>query len=244
MPDEVSAAMQRGLNAAGQSDALVVVTDDFVGAIRRMDPDSKDYEAERGSGVVAARTVSTRSCEPVIVINAAIALGGDRSADDVERLLAHEAGHVSLHGRCEAVSLQSFGKAHPQLVATLHGIAQVAIEELRIERQLATLGYPMAERADIESLEGQLFELSATIFDALWTPDISPRLLAEKVLSGMHGFTVTLAYLAGWEVGYGRDSFTPTQLSTFGQHHWQELVGDSWAARLALYRSIPPADAP
>jgi hypothetical protein len=51
-------------------------------------------------------------------------------------------------------------------VATLHGTAAVAIDEFRIERRLAELGYPEAEQTVAQALHDQLFSLSCEVFEA------------------------------------------------------------------------------
>jgi len=57
LPDTLLPAMQRGLDAVGQPDTVIMVSNDFDQTIRRLDHASHMYTAERGSGVAAARTM-------------------------------------------------------------------------------------------------------------------------------------------------------------------------------------------
>ena len=60
--------MQRGVTAGGAADARVVVTGNFDRAVRRL-TGSMTYASQRGSGVVAAKTIPTAAGSVVVVNN-------------------------------------------------------------------------------------------------------------------------------------------------------------------------------
>lgn len=92
-------AIEAGLTAMAESDARIVIVDDFVDTVQRLTRNPA-YSAGRGAGVVAAKTIHTPTGD-VIVFNAPEL----RNRDNVllERLAAHEAGHVKLGKRSEGV---------------------------------------------------------------------------------------------------------------------------------------------
>ena len=237
-----AAAMQRGLDAIGQPGLAVLVTADFVTAVERLNPDSPEYNAERGSGVVAAKTLYLPDAPALVVINGSAVL--DRQDAEIERLLAHEGGHALLHEHGGSTPLPPLYTSYSPGLSVLHATAAVAIEELRIERRLAELGYPIAERAAPGEIEERLFELSCEIFEALYDPrSADVWTFAKAVLEALHRMTVTLSYLAGPIVA-GTGQFSRSQLSNFGQQTWTEVMSRSWHDRLQLYQQIPPAGTP
>ncbi|WP_436500381.1 hypothetical protein [Actinokineospora sp. HUAS TT18] len=211
---------------------------DFDQTIRRLDHASHMYTAERGSGVAAARTM-TLGGTPTIILNGDVV--SHCSTDDVERLLAHEGGHVALHVNHESITDWPFKDHCSEGLATLHGVAAASLEEFRIELLMARLGYPIAERASAGSLDEQLFELSFKICTALTDPACAnPRVFAKTMIEATQLMVTSLAYLAGAKTGRTQD-FDVSQLSAFGAGFWDDVVAPSWSDRLNLYRSIPSA---
>jgi hypothetical protein len=171
------------------------------------------YEAERGDfGLVAAKVVAAPSNAPHIVINwPAFA---DASLDLVERTLAHEGGHVAIHARGESQNWDSIAASLPAPQNSVRWAALCALEEFRVERQVGAAGYPIAGRAEKESLDDQLFELSYTVLGALTNTGISNFDLADTILKAQFRFSAVLGYLAGAMIG-GRTIFEPSMLSSF-----------------------------
>jgi hypothetical protein len=207
----------------------------------RLEARGQPYDAERGSGVVAAKTVTSDSGAS-IVVNGPVAL--EREPPLIERLLAHEGGHVALHLHGEDIPLAPLYAAHSEGRAALYGMAAVALEEFRIERRLAELGYPIAERAAPGDLDDQLFAFCCEIFEAVLDPaSEDPRRYATSILGAMHRLSVTLGYLAAPIVA-GRSQLEFDQMSEFVRQHWREVLGRSWHARLQLYQDVPPVGTP
>jgi hypothetical protein len=238
---EQRSAMQRGLDAVDKSDETVVVTDDFVGVVEDLEQ-STGYDADRGTGTVAGKTVRTPAGDTVIVLNGEMILS--RPTLLIERLLAHEGGHASLHQHDEATDLPGIYEAFSSGIATLHATAAIGYEEFRIERRLAELGYPLSERAEADSLDEQLLELAFGVANAARDPaSQDPGAYARSVLTAMSNVTVTLAYLAGSIVG-GAARLRLDQLSTFGKQTWSDVMRRSWRDRLELYQRIPAIGTP
>ncbi|WP_209448866.1 hypothetical protein [Rhodococcus qingshengii] len=92
-------SVQAGLANMGYPNSKVIIADNFVTAVKEL-TGLESYSAGRGAGVVAAKTVLTaEGC--VIVVNGPEVR--HRSLALVERLMAHEAGHIALIERGESI---------------------------------------------------------------------------------------------------------------------------------------------
>jgi hypothetical protein len=91
--------MQAGLSVTEAADKPVIVTDDFIATVSGL-TSQQDYSTGRGAGVVAARTIPGDDGS-MIVVNGPETR--NRPTQLIERLLAHEAGHVRLNERKEVV---------------------------------------------------------------------------------------------------------------------------------------------
>src|SRR3954453_7268769 len=101
-------AMQRGVQAMGAPDVEVIITDNFDATVRKLLA-STTYSSDRGTGTVGAKTFNTPG-GPVIVVNWLTVQHLDDAA--VDRLLAHESGHVLIDSRGETVEGRHYLAAH------------------------------------------------------------------------------------------------------------------------------------
>lgn len=229
--------MQRGLDAIGKPDAAVIVSENFAETVQRLDPSSGLYDTDRGYGVVGGRTIHHDGHTTVVINHAVVS---SASVAEIERLLAHEGGHVLLHAQDEAAFVVQPDRSTSGL-AWLRMIAELAIEEFRVERRAAEAGYPVAGLATPSSMNDQMFDFTCQVFEALHAPESDDVFLfASKVLAAQHRLTISLGYLAGAVVD-GGTLVSVDDLSTFGNQCWNELIARSWQERLDLYRRIPAA---
>lgn len=77
----------------------VIVSENFVDTVLRLDPASGPYDTDRGYGVVAGKTIHDGGQTTVVLNNAFVV---DASGIDLERLVVHEGGHVLLHAQGES----------------------------------------------------------------------------------------------------------------------------------------------
>lgn len=231
------AAMQRGLTAIGAASAAVVVTDDFAGTINRL-LRTNSYASERGSGVVAAKTITRASnSTPVIIMNNPVV--SDLSAGDLERLSAHEGGHIVLHLSDEEVT----GRHHLAATQTdwdLISVGGLAMEEMRIERRLSELGYEPSNWAHLEDLDEAIYAANTEVVLAVVDPASASdaSYLQDRIFPVFDRLTKLLAYLAApiitEAVGLPVD-----QLDADGRANWNDFVDPTWDARVELYRTLP-----
>ena len=238
--DEMAAAMRRGLLKIGEPEVEVLVSGEFVEAVEELEPDSGPYDTDRGLGTVAGKTIHSGGKTTILVNHSVMS---NASLVDVEHLLAHEGGHAILHAHSEAMSPLRNDRSTTGL-AMLRGLASTAIEEFRVERKVAELGYSAAGLATPDSLNDRLFDFCYTIIEALHDPTSDDVVMfANRVLIAQHRLTFSLSYLAGAVVG-GQTAFSADQLSDFARQYWNETIDRSWQARLQLYRRIPAAGTP
>lgn len=222
----------------------IVLAGDFDAAVRFY-TGSSTYSSDRGAGAgtgtVAAKKLATPH-GPVIVVNAAAI--GDAEDGAIERLLAHETGHVLIDGRGETLQ----GRQHLatvewewQLVCLA---AAFAMHELRVERAVGEAGYPPADGASAEHITEVLHATTVDLLLLLQDPAAAdPRRLMEGVLGLLDRLTKVLAYAAAQAVVTGR----PPDVSGEGLltlAAWGDYVTPTWTRRLALYTGLPPATVP
>lgn len=235
---DAAAAIQRGLDSMAVSDAAVIVSEHFVETVQRLDPTSGPYDTDRGFGAVAGRTIHRAGQTTVVLNNEFVSVA---SMAELERLSAHEGGHVLLQAQNEAAPTAQPDRSTSGL-AWVRVVAELAIEEFRIERRVAELGYPVAGLATPDSINDQLFDFTSQIFEAVQDPafDDDVFIFASKVLAAQHRLTISLGYLAGAIIG-GTTAFDVDELSTFGNQCWTEVIARSWQPRIDLYQRIPSA---
>jgi len=229
-------AIEAGLTAMSEPDARVAIVDDFVDTVQRLTRNPA-YSAGRGAGIVAAKTIHhTPTGGDVIVFNAPELRNRDNLL--LERLAAHEAGHVKLGKRGEGVT----GRRH--LVDSewrwlLMCLGALAIDELRIERGLADLGYPVAVTGDVDYIDDAMFWLNCELMNALVDPASSDvEKFHDAVMSTQDWLTKHLAYVAAYN-----SSPTPdlSALSSHSRQNWDDYIAAHWGKRVAFYESIPDA---
>lgn len=237
--DDVAAAMDRGLRMVGAPpDVSVIATSDLVSVVELLEPDSGTYTVERGPlGEVAAKTIHENGTTTIVVGPSALA----RPIEDIERLLAHEGGHAVLHAADEATP-KIMMKTSTTGPAILRGFAAICLDEHRIERRLAELGYPIAEHGDDETLREYMFAVPVGLVNACMDPRSSGDTLhfAHSVLQTIQPLTISMAYRLG-AVSAGGDPIRPGSWPPFEQSMWNELVARNWRDRAELYASVPPA---
>jgi hypothetical protein len=233
LTDDRVDAMKAGLSAMGQAEATVVVTDGFVDTVRRLTSQA-EYSTARGSGEVAARTVHVND-KSTVIVNAAVVRS--RPTTDIERLLAHEAGHIQLNEREEGLEGRR-NLVSAEWAWLLLCIGSLAMDEWRIERSLGGLGYPIAEWATIPSAELALHQLNVEVMEALLDPanGADPKRLSEAVARTHDWYSKHLAYFAAWFhlVRTGSAGF-----SARGKQNWDDYVGATWPGWLGLYEAVP-----
>ncbi|WP_139279769.1 hypothetical protein [Rhodococcoides yunnanense] len=226
------AAIEAGLTAMSEPDARVAIVDDFVDTVQRL-TENPDYSAGRGAGIVAAKTIHTPAGD-VIVFNAPELRNRDSLL--LERLAAHEAGHVKLGKRGEGLR----GRQH--LVDSewrwqLMCLGALAIDELRIERALADLAYPVALTGDVDYTDDAMFWLNCELMNALVDPANSDvEKFHDAVMSTQDWLTKHLAYVAAYN-----SSPTPdlSALSSHSRQNWNDYIAAHWGKRIAFYENIP-----
>jgi hypothetical protein len=233
--------MAQGLSAVGALDTPVIVTDDFVRTVSDL-LGSDSYHADRGGGVVAAKTLKVPGGSAIVVNYTAV---DGESATLIERLLAHEGGHVLLDRR-GGEELQGHRKnAETDHEWMLKCVAGLAVVEFRIELMLAEMGYPPAPSATVDSIDEHIGITNAETFAAVVDPANAedPARLRDSILAIMDHATKLLAYIAAPHVA-GTAKFDPATLPAEGQADWADYFAPTWAKRLRLWGSVPSAARP
>ncbi|MEV4057077.1 hypothetical protein AB0J55_38225 [Amycolatopsis sp. NPDC049688] len=234
---EVVEAMERGLARMGRPDAEVLVTSDLQAAVRRLDTSVPAYTTQRGGGEVAGRTVITPEVSVIVLSDQYLRKS---SPHDIERILAHEAGHLVLGESGEEVGSERLS-VKPGWRWKLRYIGGTALEEYRIERAMYDLGYGSSEMAESDSVSSSLHVLNCRVFEAM----ADPRSHADTVyfeamiLAALSDFAKVLAYCGALSLsGRGRD-YPRRELNHFGQANWDDFVGTHWGERLDFFETIP-----
>ncbi|GAA1817392.1 hypothetical protein [Actinomadura chokoriensis] len=228
-------AMHAGLAVMGVADASVIVADDFVSTVNDL-TSQQSYSTGRGAGVVAARTIPGDDGSTIVVNGPETR---NRSPQLIERLLAHEAGHIWLNERKERL------EGRRRLVGAdwewwLLCIGGLALDELRIERSLADLGYPTANAGTMAYAENALYCLNVEVVDALLDPASADIMTFSQSIMKTHDWLAKqLAYLAAFR----SDATEPglAGLSTHAKENWEDYIGSTWDSRVVLYESVPTA---
>lgn len=238
MPSGWGDAMTRGLASMYVEDARILVTNRFVETVADMTGNAS-YTTERGSGAVAARTVTNSDGSTIVVNYEAMS---SRPLADVERLLAHEAGHVVIDARGTEDTAGYRDSNEVDWQWWLKCFGAQAIVEFRIERALIELGYPAAEGTSVPAVDNSLLITNVEVVGAVVDPAsiADPAHLQDVVLTTLNHVTKLLAYIAA-PISVGLPGFSPSQLSAEGQANWAEYIAPTWQRRLALWATIPSA---
>lgn len=231
------AEIEAGLAAMAEPDAQIAIVDDFVETVRRL-TENPAYSSGRGAGVVAAKTIHTPAGD-VIVFNAPELR--DREDLQLERLAAHEAGHVKIGKRGEGVT----GRRHLAEADwrwLLLCLGALAIDEFRIERALADLGYPVAVTGDVDYIDDAMFWLNCELMNALVDPaSADTKKLHDSVVGTQDWLTKNLAYVAAYNCDPALDL---SGLSEHSRKNWDDYIAAHWAKRVEFYGTIPDARTP
>lgn len=191
---------------------------------------AQNYSADRGEGLVAAKTIG----RTIFVNQTGI---GELGLDELRRLGAHEAGHVLLNDR-EGDLGQRQDLATDEGHWNLLWVGSLALEEARIERQLARLGFPPADAVDYEHLGYRLFGLCEKAFLSVAVREKSVVEMLSDGMTALDRITKTLAYIAAAQVE-GTFEFDRRHLSKHAAANWDEFVAPTWERRLSLYATVP-----
>ncbi|WP_418016325.1 hypothetical protein [Mycolicibacterium fortuitum] len=228
------AAIEAGLTAMAEPDAQIAIVDDFVATVARL-TDNPAYSAGRGAGVVAAKTIQTPTGY-VIVFNAPELR--DRDNQQLERLAAHEAGHVKIGRRGEGVT------GRQRLVDSewrwvLLCLGALAIDEFRIERALADLGYPVSSTGHADYIDDAMFWLNCELMNALVDPaSADVEKFHDAVVATQDWLTKHLAYVAAYNCSPTPDL---SGLSEHARQNWDDYIAAHWTRRVEFYETIPDA---
>ncbi|MDP9936834.1 hypothetical protein J2T11_003202 [Paenarthrobacter nicotinovorans] len=220
--------IEAGCLAMGNPEGEILVTTGFESSVRSL-TGLKQFSADRGSGTVAAKTIGTQ-----VIINASVlhepAHGG------LKRLTAHEAGHVLMNARGED------GKNHHSLATTqwqwnVISLAVKGMEECRIERRLAELGFSPASPVALDYWDVVLFETNADLVESVLAQQSVDSLVAQ-VIKAADLLITTMAYTVG-SLANPAATFAVDALPPHARRNWDDFVASTWDRRVALYEALP-----
>lgn len=241
IPTSSIAAMNAGLAVMGLPNLNVVVTDDFVATVRGRTADTT-YDDDRNGGTVAARTVTTSVGDVVVVANwEALSTLTDA---EVERVLAHEAGHASIDSRGED-AWSDIGGRFPDHYWNLqvgYGAA-AAIDEYRCEAAVYEAGYRLERGRDDDGLADELFGLNLGLLaaDHEYQAHLDVARLRDDVLRVVVFHVRYMGTVAARHLHH--DPVDPIGLNAYARENWETLVAPTWERFVDLYRTIPKASA-
>lgn len=226
----------------GLPDLDVLVSDDFVAAVRNHTDDGK-YHDDRNGGSVAARTVTT-SGGGVVVVGNWKTLSTLTDAE-VERVFAHEAGHASIVVRGED-AWDKVGALFPRHYWNFqlgYG-ASVAVDEYRCEAAVYRAGYPVEGGRDDEGLADDLFGLNLQLLaaDHEYQSHLDVTRLRDDVLRTVVFHLRYMGTIAARHLHH--DPVDPASLNRYARKNWETLVGPTWERFVGLYRALPDAFTP
>jgi len=240
VPAEQADAMAQGLASMNVQDIHVVVTSNFAKTVAQMTGNTS-YTADRGGGMVAAKTVSGPEGS-VVVVNYDVL--PSRPPADVQRILAHEGGHVLIDARSTEETSGNRDSTETDWEWCLKCLGAQAIVELRIERSLAELGYAAVEGTEPSSVEHSLLITNVEVVNAVIDPaSDDPAHLQAALLTTLNHVTKMLAYIAA-PLAAGQSIFSPALLSLEGRANWVDYVAPTWQQRTAFWSSIPSVTEP
>lgn len=236
------AAMKAGLATMGASDLDVVVTDDFVATVRHLTGDGL-YHDDRNGGGVAARTVTASGGEVAVVAN--WELLSTLTGAEVERVLAHEAGHASINARGED-AWSEVGACFPMHYwdSQVGYAAVVAVDEFRCEAGVYRAGYQCGPGRNYEGLSDELFQLNLQLLaaDHEYQTHLDVARLRDDVLRTVVFHLRYMATVAARHLHH--DHIDPTRLNRHARENWESLVAPTWERFVALYGAVPDAFTP
>lgn len=242
IPHDTVAAMTAGLAKMGSLNVDVVVTEDFVNVVRDVTADAS-YHDDRNGGRVAARTIPAADGGWIVVANWEVL--ADLTYLEIERVLAHEAGHAHIESRDESPvgRVSALFAEHWWNRGVAYGAA-VAIDEFRCEAAAYAAGYPTGPGLADEDVALDLFGLNVQLLSAdhQYQTHLDVERLREDVLRTVvfhlrHMGKVAARCLHGVPV-------QPSGLNRFARVNWEVLIEPTWSRFLEVYRTVPDAISP
>lgn len=235
--DKREQSLLAGLMAMGTQDAKVVVTADFDRTIDLL-TGGEGFSSERGSGSVAAKTIPdiANGDAAIIVNHNAIA---HLEGKELERLAAHEAGHVLIARRGESVTGRHY-LAGSQTDYTFAALSGLALEEFRIERHLLELGYSAPSWVQPADMHGALLSVNVDTCMAVTDPENHtdiPR-FAQCIFDVVDRLSKILAYVTAAAV-VDQMKWPIPELDAHTIANWSDYVLPTWDARVDFYESVP-----
>ncbi|MFT3832420.1 MAG: hypothetical protein QM711_03745 [Micropruina sp.] len=233
-------AIENGARALN-TDVPVIYTDDFAGEVRRLTMEYS-YTDDRGSGTVAARTLTTTAGEVVVVANRKLL--EERPPALTERVMAHECGHVLIARSGGEVIWSMVTDAEPDWWRrVLTYMTSNATDEHRAEAAVYKAGYPVEYDCTLNGIQGSLHHLDGAILSALYDPaSADAGHLRDLVLASMDRITKVIACLAARHAHHS--SFEASELLPGPRATWDELIAPQWELFLGYYRDVPSATEP
>lgn len=224
----------------GATDATVRVVNHFQAVVAGL-TGIPEYSPDRTGGTVAGKTITTTEGEVVILLNADAVRELDLPI--IERLAAHEAGHLLVTRNDETITWED--TARLQTVGwrrVMTYIAANALDEYRVEAAVVDCGYPAHHDADPTELGWGLMDANAEPLEAFLlfreTNDVAA--LRDALLAVMDRFTKRLANIAASQ---RHTPFDPDALDIAARANWDAIVAPSGAStnRSTRPRRPPPS---
>lgn len=237
--DHQRLAINRGIEAMGLNpqEVPVVFTGHFDATVRRT-TGSTTYSSDRGTGTVAAKTLRSGT-QSIIILNA-VAVEPLKGLE-LERLAAHESGHVLLHRRNEYFGGPPY-HANSEWHHALAAMGAFAFEEYRIEKSLAARGYPASTSCHPDHLATVLHWTNAELLQLVWDPASAE---VRHLCGGVLGLADRLTKVLGYAAAFDLDGDYAVRLASEGVHAvegWRDYVEPNWSHRRETYRQLPSAD--
>lgn len=239
LPAGIAARMTAGLTRMGLHDVPVIATTRFVPTVQHL-TSNDEYHDDRNGGSVAARTVTTTDGEIVIVANWEVM--ATLTGAEVERIFAHEAGHVSIDGRGEGSTerIADLIPDHYWDFQVAHGVA-IALDEYRCEAAAYRAGYPVEEGRDDDGLTDDLFGLNVQLLHADHeyqthrdVAQLRDDVLRVVIFHIRYMATIVARHLHNTPVD-------PFRLNQHARKNWEVLIAPTWERFVAFYRDVPEA---
>lgn len=245
LPDEYDdERLQRCMAAFGEivertDEVRFTITSDFVGAVRERvsDPDyAAAYEQHRRFEVAAAKTIPQDDGTIDLVMDVGL-LHRQTDPGVAERTFRHEAYHVAIHQRGEALTdiRERHGLDRWSVGGIYLSMAGIACEEFRVERALWDQGEveKWTEFADTATrLEERVREVSRQYQD-----DPNVGTISHDVMEAVHSVATWTGYVAAARDGGDPAGDVPDDVD-------ERVLGQPWRDAVAELERLPAADLP
>ncbi|VBA43946.1 hypothetical protein LAUMK136_05352 [Mycobacterium attenuatum] len=228
----------------------LVIPVDMAEAVRRREG-GMPYTAQRGSGIVSARTMCLPDGRVDVILNPGWLAAFDtedharHAMQDIRRCLIHEAQHAIMCQRGSDFDAYAFGAEEGATNREFARIAALVCDEHRAEWQAIqfTEHSPTTADAAVAVLDALGDQLAAAV-DTYRSGPNGPEAdfdLARAVLTACGHFWTQVGY---WAAQYRVDDASiadlPTEINDL--RLWQRYAGDLWARLQASLRVLPVED--